>query len=421
MRPLVRPPWGPFALLSAALLASASTAGAQEPAGPAPAGPEPLLARARDCATVLDLACLAEARDELVHRFPAHEAAPGWAQEAVRTWAALGELARATRAVERFERLYGDQLPEPSAALRAEAGGWLLARGEEGEALRSDQALLRDAGSQLSAEQRVLVHSRIGRVWRARGETERARRSFAEVVSLWDGPDGRALRTDAGRLGPLRDLVAQGLFERAEAEHDQLAAIPFPALRGRRLTLDKMNRWARADLMPWIQRRMNAMAVTAAAYDRVSEPGATRFRVAAATRVGEMWLGFADEFQSAPTPAELTRDPQLLAVYRDALEDQMRAVRERGIAALEAALSMAHAHRFYGRWAREAANRLTAFDPTRFPAVDELLGPSLSPPALGVAPGPSTSAEHGPPTDDLVPADEVVEVEAGAGEAGMVR
>ena len=353
--------------------------------------------------------------------YPADEPALEAARIAIELDIALGRLDRAVDGAERFERHYGRTLEMETARVSASIGAALERSGDRRALLAHDRRWLRLWADHAPVELHLHVEARVARALAASGDDQAALEAHLRVVALWDGPAGNALRGAPDTR--VRSDVAASLLAIADAERETAEAQPFPTLRGGHIGVQKIGEWTRDHLMPWIEARMDGLARAARAYERVAEPGPTVHWVAAATSVGEMWLELAAAFEQAPTPTELQADPQLLQVYREALEHQTRPLEQRGIATLEHAVALATTHQLFGPEARRAIERLRATDPARTGG-DELLGAPVLPGA-GVLP---RSVVHAPPDDAAcpgqAPADETIEgdthetsVDASSGES----
>jgi len=159
----------------------------------------------------------------------------------------------------------------------------------------------------------------------------------------------------------------EALYRAAEVERAAAERIRFPRPRNA-MTIDKMNEWAVRRFVPYLERRTEALRRAERAYAAVGATGPSPWSLAAARRVGDLYLVFATELRSVPVPTGVRRDPVLLRIFRDAIEEQARPLTERAIEGWQKGLELAaelgiddeHARRCRAMLAQHAPDRLPA-------------------------------------------------------------
>jgi len=164
---------------------------------------------------------------------------------------------------------------------------------------------------------------------------------FAVLVpSIASAQEGRSQDPAAGAVDPAVEAEARQRYRRAEQERRAAERIRFVAPR-RATTIEKLSRWARDYFAPTFTRRIEATQRAVRAYEEVHRAGQTRYSIAAARRVGDLYLAIATTLESIPVPIEIRRDPELLRIYQTAILDQATPLREQALDSYEAALRFA--------------------------------------------------------------------------------
>ncbi len=341
-----------------------------------------------------DEACTAEDRT----RSLCPDAAEGL-QHAVLFRLGLGERDAALEAARLFERLFARRDPSRTAAVVFAIGSIY----EDAERWRElgahSRDFLRRHARAASPDQIARAHLRMARAPLAEGDRARAapHLSAAATVHAQGGEDAVAGEGEerARTIALLRDAASEALFHLAEAERERFEALPFPALRGR-ATIAQVERWATSELAPWMQAKLERFRVAEEAYGRVHALAIPRWRIAAASRVGDMLLGMVDRVRESPVPEEIQRDPELLALYWEALDRATEEPLELATRRYEVCLETATTTRWFDDRSRRCEEALNRLDAARYPIAGELGGGSLWETRAGAAPGaPALDAQGG--------------------------
>ena len=112
------------------------------------------------------------------------------------------------------------------------------------------------------------------------------------------------------------------------------------------------------------------MTVNAGGVQMKSAP----WQIAAASRTGEMYRSFVDEFRDAPIPREIERDPELYDIYVGALDDVSEPLQRQAVDKFEFCLKTATQVRWFNEWSRACEHELNGLNPTKYPVAAELRG-----------------------------------------------
>lgn len=306
----------------------------------------------------------------------------------------LGQTDRAIEDAEAFQDRFARDHPAMAANVAFDIGRVF----EDGpRAVAHYRDFLRRHGRHATPAQRAAAHVAIARGWIAQGRRDLATRELTAAVRLWErGAEEQLAGLDLpeAELGPqrvlLRDAVAEARFELAEARRLEFEALRFPTLRGR-ATLSRVGRWAAEELAPWVREKQRLIQAAEAAYAEVVPLGVPRWGIAAASRLGDMYLSLVEQVRGSPIPDVIASDDALLDEYLHALDEAVEEPSQVAVTRYESCLSTATSVRWFDERSRRCERMLHRLDAARYPIASELRGapdyrlevpPPLRPPRL---------------------------------------
>lgn len=311
---------------------------------------------------------------------PCPDAAEGL-RHAVTFRLGLGETERAMEDARRFEQLYRRRRPRMTAEV-VFAIGAIHERAEDWSRLVSHyRSFVRRYARFATPAQLAGAHVRIARGWIAQGRRDRARPSLEATIAIFERGGEEALAelelpTDEARMArvALRDAVAEARYQLAEAERERFEAVRFPTLRGG-ASLARVERWAERDFRPWLERKVELIQQAEAAYAAVAPLGIPRWRIAAASRLGDMYVSLVEEVRGSPVPEAIERDPELYRIYvEEGIDPAVEPFVDVAIARYEHCLHTATEVRWFDDRSRRCEQGLHRLDRARFPIAAELRG-----------------------------------------------
>ena len=291
----------------------------------------------------------------------------------------LGDEQRAAEAAALFERQHARRDAAAAARVRFSLGSLYERRGDHARIERHYREFLRDHGRHAAPHERIAAELRIGRALHALGRKADAGEAFAAVEAGFGALP--ALAADAGadaqRSRALARLsAAEAAFNAGELARAAFDAIALPRLRvhggDRAARSAAFQRWRERDFTRWIESKTRALAAARASYERVASYEAPQWSIAAAARVGDMYLAFSDAFREAPLPPELQSDEELGAIYRQALDEASAPWVEQAKGAFEFCLKTATRVRSFDASLTHCEHALFALDPRAYPRAAEL-------------------------------------------------
>ena len=314
----------------------------------------------------------------------AHEAL----QNAVLFRLGLGDIDAARSDVNLFESNYRRRLPTETAEVNYALGtayehaeDWIHVARHFREFLRTYR---RTAPPHRIIQANVLL-GRANLAMEADGST----RYFADAVSAWrNTPEAinRMEASDQQKIGYLKeglDATAEALFYLAEVKYAEFRAIPFPRYRGS-AALSRVTRWVETDFTPWITQKLAAAQAAEAEYNKTAELQVqvtaevtyqnAPWQIAAASRIGQMYISIIDQTMDAPVPEEIARDDELYDIYVGSFDQQTQPIRELAMQKFQFCLTTATNVRWFNEYSAICESELNRLDPRSYPTATELRG-----------------------------------------------
>lgn len=218
----------------------------------------------------------------------------------------------------------------------------------------------------------------MARAFVALDQRDRALSHLRTVVDIHERAE-EAVSSDPTQVALLRDAVSEALYGLAEEERLRFEAIALPPLRGQ-ASIARVNAWATGELQPWIAEKIAALRIAEAAYERLHPLGIPRWRIAGASRIGDMVMSIVSAVRNAPVPDSIAADEELLAIYWTALDAAVAPFEHTAVERYENCLQTATITRWFDDRSRRCEQALNALDTVRYPIAAELRGaPSYTP------------------------------------------
>ena len=285
----------------------------------------------------------------------------------------LGEREAAIEDARLFERRFGRRDARRTSEVVFAIGTLYEQAGQWTEVIAHYRRFLRTYGQAASRDRVARAHMMIGRGYVEAGDRGRAREHLEAAVRAHAEGGEEALAGDEHAIALLRDAASEARFELAEAARERFEAIAFPSLRGRP-SLESVSRWAAGELAPWMEAKRAAFLVAEEAYGHVHPLGIPRWRIASASRIGDMIDGMVERVRSSPVPAIIEADPELLAAYWEELDDVTEPYLALAVRRYEHCLETATSTRWFDERSRRCEEALHRLDAVRYPMASELRG-----------------------------------------------
>ncbi len=201
-----------------------------------------------------------------------------------------------------------------------------------------------------------------------------------EAIAKSELPDDQKARS----LAYAKIAVAEALFNLANEDFDKFATIKFPVFKatvGAKDSLDKkkkvqeqFQKWMGEDFVKWMGEKAKALDAAQKSYEKISELKVPQWDIASATRIGDMYLSFVDDFRDAPVPPTLQGDDELVDIYYQGLDEASKPWVEKAKGAYEFCLITATKVRWFNAFMTRCEQELFKLDPRAYPRAAELRG-----------------------------------------------
>ncbi len=238
--------------------------------------------------------------------------------------------------------------------------------------------------------QLIQANTAIGRAFWELNKKSEAKKYFQAAVNGWTtgAPKRiRALKSTSKDNKVLYtrqalDSAAESRFYLSEYKFADFQKVAFPQYRGGK-SMARVKKWSDTEFKKWVGRKQGVLREAQADYAKVAkmtvdlggiQMKSAPWQIAAASRTGEMYRSFVDEFRDAPVPREIEKDPGLFDIYVGALDDVSEPLQRQAIDKFEFCLKTATQVRWFNKWSRSCEQELNGLNPTKYPVAAALRG-----------------------------------------------
>jgi tetratricopeptide (TPR) repeat protein len=180
--------------------------------------------------------------------------------------------------------------------------------------------------------------------------------------------------------------AAESLFNLADKDFNKFAAIGFPVFKAKSTKngeekkkdlQEKFGTWMQQDFVKWMGDKAKALETAQKAYESIAELKVPQWDIASATRVGDMYLSFVNDFRDAPVPPVLEGDEELVSIYYQGLDEASKPWVDKAKNAYEFCLITATKVRWFNQYMTRCEEELFKLDPREYPRAAELRGSDI--------------------------------------------
>lgn len=190
--------------------------------------------------------------------------------------------------------------------------------------------------------------------------------------------------------------AAESLFHLADRDFDKFKNISFPIFKTKvsakgadkkKAMQEAFQKWMAQDFTKWLGEKAKALELAQKSYEGISELKVPQWDIAAATRVGDMYLSFVNDFRDAPVPPVLEGDEELVSIYYQGLDEASKPWVEKAKNAYEFCLITATKVRWFNEFMTRCEQELFKLDPRTYPRAAELRGSDIYTHSMYAVPG----------------------------------
>ncbi|MGB5695886.1 MAG: tetratricopeptide repeat protein [Polyangiales bacterium] len=302
----------------------------------------------------------------------------------------LGDDKAAMEDSDLFARNYKRKLPRQTSQVMFSIGSIYERQKRWPQVVSHYREYLSTYGKVGMPHQVIEANTAIGRaLWELNNKSE-ARKYFEAAVKAWtSGAPKRILAlkstSKSDKVLYMRealDSAAEAQFYLSEYKFAEFQKVPFPQYRGGK-SMARVKSWSDTEFKKWVQRKQGVLRAAEADYAKVAamtvnvdgtEMKSAPWQIAAASRTGQMYRTFVDEFRDAPIPNEIEKDQGLFDIYVGALDDVSEPLQRQAIDKFEFCLKTATQVRWFNQWSRSCEEELNGLNPRKYPVAAELRG-----------------------------------------------
>lgn len=321
----------------------------------------------------------------------AHEAL----QNAIFFRLGLGDEAAAVEDAKEFEKDYSHKFPRETSQVKYSLGSIYERQQDWKKVVDHYSSYINQYKRTALPNELMQANVNVGRAWLAMADKDKGARSkadpyFKTAAKIWlDGAPDAIDKSDAPQEQKARYLAfakiaaAEALFNIANEDFEKFAAIGFPVFKStakgsfdakKAKMQEQFTKWMAEDFTKWMGDKAKALDVAQKSYEKITELKVPQWEIAAATRVGDMYLSFVNDFRDAPVPPSLQGDDELVDIYYQGLDEASKPWIEKAKGAYEYCLITATKVRWFNNFMTRCEEELFKLEPRQYPRAAELRG-----------------------------------------------
>ena len=332
----------------------------------------------------------------------------------------LGDEAKAVEDAKVFEKNYRKKYPRETSQVNYSLGSIYERQGDWGKAINHYATFIKQFRNTALPHEIIQADVNAGRAQLMLGATPdttddkkkaaalaaataKAAPYFDAAVKEWEGTKDQFASLDvpddqkAKYLGCAKIGAAEALFHQAGRAFDAFKAVSFPIFKGtskakaaeekKKELQEKFQKWMQEDFVKWMGEKAKALDVAQKQYESIADLKVPQWDIAAATRVGDMYLAFVNDFRDAPVPPALEGDDELVNIYYQGLDEASKPWIEKAKSAYEFCLITATKVRWFNEFMTRCEQELFKLDPRAYPRAAELRGSEIYMFSMQAVPG----------------------------------
>ena len=302
----------------------------------------------------------------------------------------LGDDKAAMEDSDLFARNYKRKLPRQTSQVMFSIGSIYERQKRWFQVITHYRDYLAKYGKVGMPHQVIEANTAIGRAFWELNKKSEAKRYFQAAVKGWAAGAPKRIQSlkDISKedkvlyVSQALDSAAESQFYLSEYKFAEFEKVAFPQYRGGK-SMARVKKWSDTEFKGWVKRKQTVLRAAEADYAEVAtmtvnlggvQMKSAPWQIAAASRTGEMYRRFVDEFRDAPVPKEIEKDPGLFDIYVGALDDVSEPLQRQAIDKFEFCLKTATQVRWFNKWSRSCEQELNGLNPRKYPVAAELRG-----------------------------------------------
>ena len=302
----------------------------------------------------------------------------------------LGDEEKAQADAKLFERNYSRKFPLESSQVRFSVGSVYERTEDWKKVIAHYTSFLKQYRKTALPHEQIQANVIVGRAYLALKDERKAQPYFKAALGIWQSqkdsfgslpvPDAQKERY----LAQAKIGAAESLFYLADEDFQKFVAIKFPMFKAAAKSSKKLDKikelqekfqeWMKTDFVKWMEQKAKSLDVAQKGYEAITELQVPQWEIAAASRVGDMYLSFVNDFRDAPVPPALEGDEELVSIYYQGLDEASQPWVKKAKDAYEYCLITATKVRWFNEYMSKCEQELFSLDPRQYPRAAELRG-----------------------------------------------
>ncbi len=302
----------------------------------------------------------------------------------------LGDEEKAKENADLFDKNYRKRAPQEASQVRYSLGSVYERQKDWQKVIGHYSSFVKQYRTTALPHELIQANVIVGRAYLTLNDNKKAQPYFAAAVKEWQKSKGGFAQLEVPDdqkdryLAYAKIAAGEALFNSAGAEFGKYAAIKFPLFKTKatksnkeeklKELQEKFTEWMQGDFMKWLETKKAALDGAQKAYEAIAELQVPQWDIAAATRIGDMYLALVNEFREAPVPPVLADDEELVSIYYQGLDEASKPWVEKAKSAYEFCLITATKVRWFNEYMTRCEEELFKLDPRAYPRAAELRG-----------------------------------------------
>jgi tetratricopeptide (TPR) repeat protein len=322
----------------------------------------------------------------------AHEAL----QNAIFFRLGLGDELRAVEDAKTFEKNYSHKFARETSQVKYSIGSIYERQQDWKKVVDHYSSYINQYKKTALPNELMQANVNVGRAYLATADKDKGARSksepyFKNAAKIWqEGAPEQIAKSDltddqkARYLAFAKIAAAEAMFNLANEDFEKFAAIGFPVFKNtskekssaakKQKMQEEFQKWMSDDFTKWMGEKAKALGIAQKNYEKITELKVPQWEIAAATRVGDMYLSFVNDFRDAPVPPSLQGDDELVDIYYQGLDEASKPWIEKAKDAYEYCLITATKVRWFNNYMTRCEEELFKLEPRQYPRAAELRG-----------------------------------------------
>jgi len=310
----------------------------------------------------------------------------------------LGNEQKAEENAKNFEKYYKNRFPLQSSQVRFSLGSIYERQQNWKKVIDHYKGFLSKYRRSAMPNETIEANVKIGTAYLELKDKNKAGPFFKAAQKVWaaGAPDkiAKSGLDDAKKsraLAGAKIATAEAIFYSSDELFDRFRTINFPTYKPktklserekklytsavvakRKKMKEEFDKWMAGDFVKWMEQKAASLGEAEKSYGQIAQLQVPEWEIAAASRVGDMYRSFVDDFRDAPVPPMLEGDDELVDIYFQGLDEASKPWVEKAKGAYEYCLITATKVRWFNEYMTHCEEELYTLDPRRYPRAAEL-------------------------------------------------